>query len=100
MTILNCWEFKKCGREPTGANIGELGICPATVETRVNGINGGKNGGRCCWVITGTLCGGETQGTFASKFDNCTKCDFYKLVKKEQGLGFCLSATVLGMLGK
>jgi len=25
---LNCWEFKKCGREPGGEKASELGICP------------------------------------------------------------------------
>jgi hypothetical protein len=41
---LNWWEFKKCGREPGGAKAAELGICPSASETRVDGINNGKNG--------------------------------------------------------
>jgi len=28
----NCWEYKKCGREPGGIKVHELGVCPATVE--------------------------------------------------------------------
>lgn len=67
----NCWEWKKCGREPDGAKASELGICPATVERRTDGANHGKNGGRCCWVIAGTLCKGEKQGVFARKLANC-----------------------------
>ena len=85
MAKLNCWEFKKCGREPGGAKISELGVCPAAVEKRVNGSNKGKNGGRACWVMSGTLCGGKAQGTFASKLGNCLKCDFYQLVGEEEG---------------
>ncbi|MGD0283853.1 MAG: two-CW domain-containing protein, partial [Dissulfurispiraceae bacterium] len=26
---MNCWEFKKCGREMGGVNIEQLGVCPA-----------------------------------------------------------------------
>ena len=42
----NCWEAKKCGREPHGSNVNELGVCPAAVDTASDGLNGGKNGGR------------------------------------------------------
>ncbi len=95
---MNCWEFAKCEREPGGAKVNELGVCPAAVETKVNGINGGKNGGRSCWAIAGTLCKGEVQGSFALKFNDCMKCEFYKLVKEEEGTNLCLSATILGRL--
>ena len=84
MSKLNCWEFKKCGREPNGVKSKELGICPASNETRVNTLNKGKNAGRCCWAVAGTLCGGKIQGTLAEKVGNCTKCDFYNLVIKEE----------------
>lgn len=94
----NCWEFKGCGREPGGNKAGELGICPATSNTRLNGTHNGKAAGRSCWVVAGTLCGGIVQGTFARKFDNCIKCEFYNLVKKEETPNFTLSATLIGML--
>jgi hypothetical protein len=81
----NCWEFKQCGREPGGGKTGELGVCAAASETRTDGINGGSNGGRACWALAGTLCGGVVQGTFAAKVANCLKCDFYKLVQSEEG---------------
>ncbi|MDD5772566.1 MAG: hypothetical protein PHX78_03770 [bacterium] len=84
MAKLNCWEFKKCGRERGGAKAGELGVCLANTEVRVNGINGGMNGGRACWPIAGTLCGGAIQGTFAMKLGNCLKCEFYQLVTAEE----------------
>ena len=28
---LNCWEFKKCGREPGGTNASQRETCPACV---------------------------------------------------------------------
>jgi hypothetical protein len=85
MAKVNCWELKKCGREPGGAKTDELGVCTAATEIRTDGINGGKNAGRICWTIAGTLCGGKVQGTFASKLVNCLECDFYKLVCQEEG---------------
>jgi len=81
----NCWEYKKCGREPNGLKVAEFGVCPAALETRTDGINFGKNGGRSCWAITGTLCGGSVQGSFAVKLGNCLKCEFYQLVGLEEG---------------
>ncbi|OGP84390.1 MAG: hypothetical protein A2Z08_07535 [Deltaproteobacteria bacterium RBG_16_54_11] len=87
MAKVNCWEFKKCGREPGGAKIDELGVCTAATMTRANGEHGGKNAGRVCWAIVGTLCGGAVQGTFA-KLNGCIACDFYQLVRKEEGQDF------------
>lgn len=94
----NCWEFKKCGREPGGAEVLHLGICPATTDTRLNGIHGGKNAGRACWVIAGTLCGGKLQGTFAMKEANCIHCDFYKNVLHEEKTNFRISGELLDTL--
>jgi len=78
----NCWESKKCGREPGGAHAHELGVCPAATETRVNGVHGGKNGGRTCWMIAGTMCTGEVIGTYAAKMASCQACDFYQQVQR------------------
>lgn len=85
MSTINCWEYKKCGRNPGGAKVAELGICPAAIETRTNNTNHGINGGRACWAISGTLCGGSIQGTFATKLRNCMQCEFYQLVGSEEG---------------
>jgi hypothetical protein len=98
MAKLNCWEFKKCGREKGGAKAKELGVCPASTESRVNGTNRGKNGGRACWAISGTLCGGNVQGTFASKVGNCLKCEFYQLVGSEEGADHESSRDILAKL--
>ncbi|SPE30429.1 conserved hypothetical protein [Candidatus Sulfopaludibacter sp. SbA6] len=86
---LNCWEFKKCGREPGGPKVKELGACLAA-STFAKGANGGTNGGRLCWALSGTLCGGKVQGTFAQKIVNCMECGFYKLVRQEEGAGLVL----------
>lgn len=81
----NCWEFHQCGQEPGGAKVAELGVCPAAAETRVHGINGGINGGRVCWAISGTFCNGQVMGSFAAKINTCLDCEFFKLVRKEEG---------------
>ncbi|MEE8402665.1 MAG: hypothetical protein V3R93_02820 [Candidatus Hydrothermarchaeaceae archaeon] len=86
----NCWEFKECGREPEGAKVAELGVCPATIDTFANGLNGGKNAGRLCWATAGTHCGGKAQGTIAQKLANCTACDIYKTVEGEESDQFIL----------
>jgi hypothetical protein len=64
---MNCWEFKKCGREKGGSKVNELGICPAY-----------PNNGKGCAYTAGTLCGGKVQGTFATKLATCLSCEFYK----------------------
>lgn len=98
MSKKNCWEFKSCGREPGGKKASELGICPATVYTDLDGAHDGKNAGRACWAIAGSLCGGKVQGTYAEKLHNCWKCEFMNIVKSEEDAadhGF--SQTRLGM---
>ena len=87
---LNCWEFKKCGREPGGSDTEELGVCLAAEEKSYDGVNGGKNGGRYCWALTGTLCGGEVQETFVKKLNDCQKCNFMTKVWLEEGTDFTL----------
>jgi methyl-accepting chemotaxis protein len=57
---LNCWEFKRCGREQSKD-------CPAV----------SSNMGRACWRVAGTMCGAKVQGAFAEKLGNCKSCDYY-----------------------
>jgi len=59
---INCWEYMKCGREKD-ATI----KCPAW-----------PNFGRMCWAVAGTFCEGKVQGTFAQKYEDCKKCEFYQ----------------------
>lgn len=91
----NCWEFKRCGRQSGGLKSAELGVCPASIEEGLDGVHDGTNGGRSCWVIAGTLCGGEVQGTYAKKGHNCRACDFYKLVVEEEGEGLVGNFTLM-----
>ena len=95
---LNCWEYRKCGREPGGSREKDLGPCPAAREERLGGIHEGKNAGRACWVVAGTLCQGEIQGTFAKKFDACEKCEFYDLVRKEEYPRFEFASILLNKI--
>ena len=91
----NCWEFKECGRETGGENVAEFGVCPAYEEARLNGVHGGRNAGRSCWVIAGTFCGDKVQGTFAQKEKTCLVCDFYKTVRKEEKEDFQMSGLLV-----
>jgi two-component system, NtrC family, sensor kinase len=64
----NCWEFKKCGRD------GDATMkCPAYPHF-----------GRICWAVAGTFCESKVQGTFAQKYEDCRKCDFYRSVRRER----------------
>lgn len=81
---LNCWEYKKCGREPGGKNVTELGVCPAATAKGMDGMHRGDNAGRACWVIAGTYCGGVIQGVYAAKIKDCAACDFFKGVVAEE----------------
>lgn len=87
MSKENCWEIKNCGREPGGVKTEEFGVCPAAVDDTSTGINSGEKGGRICWGVTGTLCGGKVQGTFAEKQSSCMSCEFFAKVKTEEGPG-------------
>ena len=74
----NCWEYMKCGREPRGEKVAELGICRAAAEESFNGTNGGKNGGRVCFAVAGTFRLGEVCGTYAKKLASCEDCTYYE----------------------
>jgi len=94
----NCWEVMKCGREPGGGKAKELGVCPAATDERLDRVHGGKNAGRACWVIAGTFCEGSVQGTFAQKYRDCTTCDFYRQVRKEEGSDYHSALVLLKKL--
>jgi len=64
---MNCWEFMNCGRVPGGASAEALGVCPAFT----------CGAGQACWLVAGTMCGGQIQGTLARKIDSCLACDFF-----------------------
>lgn len=78
----------KCGREPGGINELTLGVCFVPLLEKADGLNNGKNAGRVCWAVAGTLCGCEITGVFAKKLNSCLTCEFYKLVTTEEGFDF------------
>ncbi len=79
-----------CGRGPGGNWVDELGLCPAASAVECEGLNGGTNGGRICWAIAGTMCGGNPQGTFADKCTSCITCEVFLSVEEEEGGSFQL----------
>jgi len=97
---MNCWEYMKCGREAGGKNAAQSGVCPAYTEEALDGIHDGRNAGRACWVVAGTFCGGEVQGTHAQKEKNCIACPFHRLVREEEGRkgSFRFLAELLAMI--
>ena len=56
-----------CGREAGGAKVSEHGVCPAYPKH-----------GHTCWIVAGTYCRGEVQGTFAQKAQACVLCEVYR----------------------
>lgn len=87
----------KCGREQGGVLADQFGVCPAALEDGLEGIHGGRKAGRSCWVVAGTFCRGEVQGTFARKYRNCGKCNFYIKVRMEEGINFRMPMVLLNM---
>jgi hypothetical protein len=90
----NCWEVKGCGQQRRGREE-SLVKCPVPEMTSADGINGGKNAGRICWLIANTMCKGAAESTFEAIIRNCVECDFYKLVKAEGGETVMLSIDML-----
>ncbi len=91
MNKLNCWEVNKCGMEKEGT-------CPASVLSVLDGIHGGTNAGRACWVVSGTRCKGQLQGAFTEKYKDCGTCDFYRMVREEEGSKFEMTISLLQLI--
>lgn len=94
---LNCWEFKKCGLEPGGKNVKKLGACLVAIDQTLDGINGGKCAGRCCWAFNEAL-GKRRDGGPAAEKSGCDGCDFYSLVAREEGIAFQTTHEILDRL--
>lgn len=88
MAKLNCWEYNGCGRAFTSTDGDVQNACPASVESILDGIHGGLCAGRSCWTVAGTMCNDLPMGTYAQKFKNCMKCDFYNEVREQEGEAF------------
>lgn len=82
----NCWEIKRCGREPGGAMAETRGVCTAAIAEEADGINHGLNGGRICWAVTGTYCSGIVHGSFAENRLSCMSCEVFDRIREEEGM--------------
>lgn len=82
----NCWEFMKCGKEPGGVNAGKSGACPVAKEALADGLNGGINGGRICWIIAEKYCTEEIKCSGLHRKSSCYSCEFRYKVTIEEGL--------------
>jgi signal transduction histidine kinase len=80
---LNCWEYNKCRRGSSSKD-----PCSAAVDKTSNGVNHGKNAGRICWTLPDTPCFNRPMGRFDEKRNICLSCEFFLLVKKEEGILF------------
>lgn len=85
MAIANCWEVKGCGFER--ASPGKA-VCPAVTCETADGFLGGKNGGRACFFIPNTLCGGSGRCSTEDKAERCMDCRFYRDLKDNFGATF------------
>jgi chemotaxis signal transduction protein len=56
-----CWKAKNCNKKD----------CPAH-----------ENKDLRCWIISGTFCRDEIQGSFHEKIEACRKCGFYRLANE------------------
>ncbi len=93
----NCWDVMRCGQSPDNGKRPRK-RCPACTELFLNGIHGGKNGGRACWALSETTCGGKRQGSFEKKQHICRACPFYSQVMQEEGSDHMLTMDFLRML--
>ncbi|MCI5141605.1 MAG: hypothetical protein D3909_07730 [Candidatus Electrothrix sp. ATG1] len=81
---VNCWEFKKCGRETGGRNLSVFGICSVPVEFGFDGVNDGKNGGRSCWIIRESACEQVMRQCCVQEIRECRQCEFFTSVLKSK----------------
>ena len=96
----NCWEFMDCGKEIHGRHVGQEDVCRAALESRLDGMHGGRSAGRACWVVGGTRCDGQAQHDYKLKQQACGSCAFYQAVKAEEGEFFLLTDEMLLTLMK
>jgi hypothetical protein len=88
----NCWDVQNCDSRDN---------CPAFKEVKLNGVHGGVNGGRACWVIAFTQCNDRTQGNAVNKYaTKCSSCNFYHMVREDEKESFQLLAALMYKLGE
>lgn len=65
MNLDTCWQIKQCGKED----------CPAYGSTDHR-----------CWMISGTFCRNEIQGSYHEKIEACRQCDFYASMQEKKAV--------------
>lgn len=101
MSKLNCWEFMKCGKEIGTDKNGKQDVCPIASEKSADGLNGGVNGGRICWVIADLCCEKSIQCSDKKRKDPCFSCEFrFKVMMEEGMLNVCKATGSLLQIAK
>jgi two-component sensor histidine kinase len=67
-----------------------------TTDQPSNGVNSGSNGGRFCWAVAGSLAGKAELAPCAQSM-HCLACEFFSLVKSEEGPSFQLFKLAMGV---
>ena len=88
---LNCWDYLKCDRGPTASE-----PCPVATDRPSDGVNSGTNGGRFCWAVAGSLAG-KPELAPCARDTHCLDCEFFNLVKSEEGQAFHLFKLAMGV---
>ena len=89
---MNCWDFRKCGREPGGERAQEHGVCPTALFEAADGYLGGRMGGKACAFLIGTFCCNLVPGTEPGRLKDCPACDFFNHLKDRHGREFSIPA--------
>jgi hypothetical protein len=96
MKKANCWDYMKCGKGPGGDKAETCGTCPIATETLADGLNGGINGGRICWIVVENKCVEEVKCSSLHRKSSCFSCEFrYKVMVEEGLLNVCQTTGVL-----
>ncbi|MFW3145826.1 MAG: two-CW domain-containing protein [Thermoplasmatota archaeon] len=80
----NCWEIKRCGREPGGERASDLGICPASRNSELDCMNSGECAGRACWRIKEPIMGGTLLPHWSDPDRDCLVCPVLVKVRNEE----------------
>lgn len=94
----NCWEFWEYDLRKSLTESPTCRKCPAVVDMRLDGVHGGRNAGRACWVVPGTLCGGELHGEYQEKKKTCMSCDFFRSVRSHEEPFFIPAGALAAMI--
>jgi hypothetical protein len=87
-----------CGRGPDDARPEGVEACRAATERLLDGMNGGRNGGRSCWAVVGSFAMDRHECGNADELA-CIYCDFFRSVVRDELPHLELSPAILERLG-